>query len=183
MNRFTRDDARRLHFDAAALGAYDRALAVDRVAERVDHAAEQALADRDVHDGAGPLHGVAFRDVAVIAEDNDAHVVVFEVQRHALETAGEFDHFTGLDIVESVDASDTVTHRHARSDFGDVGLGTEIGDLFFQDGGDFRGADFHQPAPFITSFILSSWVLSEESIIRLDFDHHSADQGGVDLHR
>ena len=40
--------------------AYDRALAVDRVAEAVDDAAEQALADRHVDDGAGALDGVAF---------------------------------------------------------------------------------------------------------------------------
>ena len=38
----------------------DRALAVDRVAERVDDAAEQALADRHVDDGAGALDGRAF---------------------------------------------------------------------------------------------------------------------------
>ena len=46
--------------DQAALGGGQRALAVDRVAEAVDHAAEQALADRHVDDGAGALHRVAF---------------------------------------------------------------------------------------------------------------------------
>jgi hypothetical protein len=71
-----RDDARRLHVHAAALGRGDRALAVDGVAERVDDAAEQALADRHVHDGAGALHGLAFGDLAVGAEHHDAHVVV-----------------------------------------------------------------------------------------------------------
>jgi hypothetical protein len=35
----------------------DRALAVDRLAERVDDAAEQALADRHVDDLAGALDG------------------------------------------------------------------------------------------------------------------------------
>jgi hypothetical protein len=37
---------------AAFAAAFDRALAVDRVAERVHDAAEQALTDRHVHDGA-----------------------------------------------------------------------------------------------------------------------------------
>src|SRR3546814_11981560 len=40
-----RDDARRLHFDAHALLGLDRTLAVDRIAEAIDDAAEQALAD------------------------------------------------------------------------------------------------------------------------------------------
>jgi hypothetical protein len=57
VHRLARDDARRLDVDAAALGELDRALAVDRIAERVDDAAEQALADRNVDDGAGALDG------------------------------------------------------------------------------------------------------------------------------
>src|SRR5205823_11083191 len=36
VHRFARDDARRFHFDAAALGGFDRTLAVDWIAERVD---------------------------------------------------------------------------------------------------------------------------------------------------
>src|SRR5262249_35018820 len=35
VHRLARDDARRLDLDAAALGAFDRALAVDRIAETV----------------------------------------------------------------------------------------------------------------------------------------------------
>src|SRR5690606_26090520 len=67
-----RNDAWGLHVHAAALGGLDRALAVDGVAEGVDDAAEKALADRRVHDGARALHGLAFRDLAVGAEDHDA---------------------------------------------------------------------------------------------------------------
>src|SRR4029079_15706108 len=46
MHRLARSDAGRLHVDAASFLCADRALAVDRIAERVDHAAEQTLADR-----------------------------------------------------------------------------------------------------------------------------------------
>ena len=57
VHRLARDDARRLDFDAAALVGLDRALAVDRIAEPVDDAAEQALADGNVDDRAGALDG------------------------------------------------------------------------------------------------------------------------------
>ena len=121
----------------------DRPLAVDRVAERVDDAAEQALADRHVDDRAGALDGLAFADVAVGAEDHDADVVGLEVQRHAADAALELDHLAGLDVVEAVDAGDAVADRQHLADLGDLGLGAEILDLLLQDRGDFGGADVH----------------------------------------
>src|SRR5690606_30207990 len=106
VHRLARNDARRLHFDAAAFVRNDRALAVDRVAERIDHAAEQALAHRNVDDGAGALDAVTFADLGIGAEDHDADVVGFEVEGHALHAIGELDHLAGLDLVETVDARD-----------------------------------------------------------------------------
>ena len=120
MHRLARDDARRLHLDAAALVGDDRALAVDRVAEAVDDAAEQALADRHVDDRAGALDDVAFLDLGVRAEDHDADIVGLEVERHALHAVGELDHLAGLDIVEAVDARDAVADRQHLADFGDL---------------------------------------------------------------
>src|SRR5690606_17332246 len=140
--RLARDDAGRLDLDAHALVGLDRPLAVDRVAETVDDAAEQALADGDVDDRAGALDGVAFLDLGVRAEDHDADIVGFEVERHALHAIGELDHFTGLDIVEAVDAGDAGADRENRADLADRGVGPEIGDLVLDDLADFSGADF-----------------------------------------
>ena len=66
----------------------DRALAVDRLAERVDHAAEQRLADGDLGDPAGALDLVAFLDGLRVAEERDADVVLFEVQHQAVDRCG-----------------------------------------------------------------------------------------------
>src|SRR5690606_40284815 len=65
VNRLARQDARRLHVHAHAAVGLDWSLAVDRIAERVDDAAEQLLADWNLDDGARPLDGVAFLDAAV----------------------------------------------------------------------------------------------------------------------
>src|ERR1700716_675698 len=167
VDRFARNDAGRLDVDAHPLVGLDRALAVDRIAERVDDAAEQALADRGIDDGAGALDGLAFLDLAVGAEDHDADVVGLEVQRHAAGAVLELDHLAGLDVVEAVDAGDAVADGQHLSDFGNLGLLAEILDLVFQDRGNFRGADVHQPASFIACLIELSLVRSELSTMRL----------------
>src|SRR6202008_2620647 len=79
----------------------------------------------------------------------------------------ELDHFTGLDVVQTVDAGDTVTDGQHLSDFGDLGLLAEILDLILEDRGNFRGADVHQPASLIACLIELSLVRSELSTIRL----------------
>src|SRR5207248_806938 len=126
VHRLARDDARRLDVDALAFGRLDRAFAVERVAERVDHAAEQTLADRHVHDCAGALDGLAFLDLTVIAEDHDADIVGFEIERHAAHTVLELDHLAGLRVIEAVDAGNTVADREYLADFGDFGVLAEV---------------------------------------------------------
>src|SRR5512138_1074638 len=166
-DRLARNDAGRLDVDAHVLVGLDRTLAVDRVAQRVDDAAEQALADLRVHDGAGALDGLAFLDLAVGAENHDTDVVGFEVERHAARAVLELDHFAGLDVVQTVDAGDTVTDGQHLSDFSDLGFLAEILDLVLEDRGNFRGADVHQPASFIACLIELSLVRSELSTMRL----------------
>ena len=143
MYRLAGNDAGRLHVDAALLARLDRALAVDRVAESIDHAAEQRLADRHLDDGAGALDDVAFLDVAVVAENHDADIVDFEIERHAARAVGELDHLAGLDLVETVDAGDAVADRQHLADLGDFRLLAEILDLLLEDRGDLSGPDIH----------------------------------------
>ena len=166
VHRLARDDARRLHVGDAALGGGDRALAVDRVAEGVDHAAEQRLADGHVDDRAGALDDVALADVAVGAEDHDADVVGLEVQRHAADAAGKLDHLAGLDVVEPVDARDPVADREHPANLRDLGLLAEVLDLLLQDRGDFSGLDGHYPTSFKTFCRCASLERIELSIIR-----------------
>ena len=127
----------------------------------VDDAAEQAHADRHLDDGAGALDRVAFLDLAVGAEDHDADIVDLEIQRHAADAVLEGDHLAGLHVVEAVDAGDAVADRKHLPDFGDFRLLAEILDLLPQDGGNFRGANIHQPTSL-------SWVLTVINLVRSD---------------
>src|SRR6202042_2928189 len=149
-----------------AFCSVDRALAIDRVAERVDAPAEQLLADRHVDDRAGALHRLAFLDFPVGAENDDADVVALEIERHAARPVLEFDHFTGLDLIETVGARDAIADAEHLSDLGYMRFSAEVGDLGFEDRGNFCGADIHQPTSFMARRIALSLVFSEPSTMR-----------------
>src|SRR3954462_12873933 len=104
----------------------DRALAIERVAEGIHPPAEQALAHRDVHDRLRALDRLAFLDLAIVAEDDDADIVAFQIERHAAHAVLELDHLAGLHIVEAVDAGNAVADGEHLADFGDLGLAAEI---------------------------------------------------------
>ena len=56
---------------------------IERLAEGIDHAAQQLLAHRHLGDAAGSLHRVALADLLGVAHDGDADVVLLEVERDA----------------------------------------------------------------------------------------------------
>ncbi len=147
MHRLAGNDARRLDVGNGALGRIDGALAVDRITDGVDDAPQQALADRNINNIAGPLDDIPFADHSVIAEQHDADVVLFEVQRHALGAVGKLDHLAGLHLVQTMDAGNAVADGENRADLGDLRFGAERGDLLLQDRRNFSGPDLHLPDP------------------------------------
>ena len=180
MHRFTRDDARRFDVGDAALGRADGAFAVDGITQTVNNAAQQFVTDWHVHDGVGALDGVAFFDVTVGTEDNNTDVVGFEVQGHALNAAGEFDHFTGLNVVQTIDAGDTVTDGENATHFGHFGFLTEILDLVFQDRRNLCCLDTHLSDLF--HYILEGIELGTDRRIdhfRAHFDDKTADEAFI----
>ena len=61
----------------------DVAEAVDRVAERVDDAAQEVVADGDREDLAGTADRLALLDLVEVTEDDDADLAGVEVEREA----------------------------------------------------------------------------------------------------
>ena len=107
----------------------DRALAVERLAERVDHAADQGLADRHLEDAAGALDAVALLDERVLAEQHGADVVLFEVEHQADDVVRELEHLHGHGVPQAVDAGDAVADLEDGADLFDLDLGLVVLDL------------------------------------------------------
>ena len=121
----------------------DRALAVDRLAERVDHAAEHLVADRHRDDAAGALDDVAFLDFLELAEQHGADAFLFEVQRDAEHAVRELEHLAGHRVLDAVHARDAVADRDDAADFGDVDVDGVAADLLADDLGNLFGFDVH----------------------------------------
>src|SRR3569623_3441664 len=143
VDRFTFNHARRDLLDGRAAGGLDGALAVERVAQGVDHAAEQAGADRHFQNAAGAFHRVAFGDVFVGAEHHRADRVALQVERHAVGDAREFAHYTVQYVGQAVDADDAVGAAHHGA-FG-ARLGADLGavDTLLDEIADFRRIQLH----------------------------------------
>ena len=92
LHRLTRDHARRLELERPSLGRLDRAAPVERVAERVDDATEQRLADGDARDLAGAAGRLALAHLLPLAEERGADVVLLEVEGEAGDAVLELEH-------------------------------------------------------------------------------------------
>ena len=124
LHRLALDDARGLVLGrAASRVVLDLALAVERVAERVDDPPEQLLADRDVEQALGPLDRVALDDLLPLAEQHRADVVGLEVQREPGDVVRQLEHLERHAVLEAVDAADAVGDRQHRADLGQIGAG------------------------------------------------------------
>ncbi len=141
------DDAGRLRLDLARHLRVDRALAVERIAEGVDDAADELRTDRHFEHAPGAADLVAFAELEIIAEDDGADVVLFEIEREGGDRfagLGRFDleHLAGHRLGETVDAGDAVLHFEERPDLFDIEF-LEVGrfDLAEEDVLDFAGAE------------------------------------------
>ena len=115
-DRAPADDPGRELFDGIRRVARDRALAVERRAERVDDASEQALADRDLQQLARAADLVAFLERRVVAEDDDADFGLVERQREAGDAVTEIDHLVQHHVRQPFDSGDAVADLADRPD-------------------------------------------------------------------
>ena len=125
------NDARRRAFDRARLACRDRALAVDRLAQRIDNAAEHGLAHRHLDDAVCAFYRVALTDILIRTQDNGADQILLQVLRHAVYAARKLEQLAGHAVFQTVDVGDAVTDRHDRADVGQLDLALVVRDLLF----------------------------------------------------
>ncbi len=135
LHRLTRYHARRHPFDRAPLGKGDRALPIDRVAKRIDHAAQQALAYRHRDNATGTPDLLAFLNCLIGAQDDHADGVLFEVGGHAHHPVGELHQLAVHHPLQAIDVGNAVTYFDHGADAYCFGLLFEMLDLIF----DYRG--------------------------------------------
>jgi len=46
----------------------------------------------------------------IVTEDDNTNIISFQVEGHTLDTGGELDHLTGLDLGETENSGDTITN-------------------------------------------------------------------------
>ena len=146
MHRLAADDARSLELDRAHALGLDRALAVDRHAQRVDDAAEQTLARRHVHNATSGVNLVVFLDCGDIAEKNGADFIFLEVLDQTVNglaaLTDEFQQLTGHRALEAVDTCNTVADLDDRPDLTRVNTHLEVRQLLAQGLVDGLSGDF-----------------------------------------
>src|SRR5690606_18998430 len=106
--RLTPDHARSHFLDSVGGLGIDRTLAVDRIAQGIDHATQQFRTDRHFQDAAGALGAHAFGQGGVGTQHHGTDGVLLQVQCHAVDAARELDHFAVHDVGQTVDTHDAV---------------------------------------------------------------------------
>src|SRR5690606_38508295 len=126
----------------AAFDASDLAETVDRVAERIDNAAEVAFAYGNREHLAGASNGLALCNVGEFTEHNNANLILFKVLGKAQGAVCEAHELVRHDAGETSDVGDTVSSIDNGADLGLLCLlGLVRGRKVFQRIANLIGAD------------------------------------------
>merc|ERR1719468_400394 len=145
------DNTGGLETDTELVLSYKRALAVNGGSQSVNNTAQQLSSDRNVDNSASTLDNIAFLDQLIVTENDNTDVIGLQVKGHTLQSGAEFHHLLGLNVLEAIDTSNTVTNaQHTASLLKVSGRGSTK-DSVLQDGADLsRGRSLSPPnlSPF-----------------------------------
>merc|ERR1740123_633296 len=136
LDRLSGDDAGGLQSNPVPLLAADGALAVNGVTQSINDTSKDLVTNGDIHNGSSSLDNVSLLDELVITEHDNTNVVRLQVKGHALESRAELHHLLGLDVLETIDTSDTISNGEHTACLLKVDGGGGAEDSLLEDGGD-----------------------------------------------
>ncbi len=116
---------RRLNLQRATNVGLDVSAAVDRLAERIDDAPQEPVADGHRQHFAGALDLLALFDLLEVTQDHRADAVLVEVERDAEDPARELEQLLGHDRGQAFDVRDAVPGVDDGTDLFAGGVGGE----------------------------------------------------------
>src|SRR5215213_3376771 len=120
LDRLAPDDARGHYLHGKGLSRLDLTFGVHRASEGVYDPAEHALAYRNAGQPLGAPYRITLLDVGIVASDDNADVVLLQVERQACDLLSrgvlEFHHLLVHDVGKAVDARDAVPDLEYLSD-------------------------------------------------------------------
>ena len=119
----------------------DLAHSVQRLSERIHHAADHPFSHIDGSDAAQPADRHTLLHLVGGTEKHGAHVVLLKVHHHALHTGVELQQLAGLGVHQAVDAGNPVAHLEHLAGLFEVDGGIYVFQLSEQDVGNLAGLD------------------------------------------
>merc|ERR1719270_1945164 len=140
LDRLSGDNTRGLQTNSVSLLAGDGTLTINGVTQSVNNTSKDLHTNWNVDDGSGSLDDVSFLDQLVITKDDNTNVVRLQVESHALQSGAELHHLFGLDVLETIDTSNTVSNGQDTSSFLQIDGGGGSKNSLLEDGGDFTSS-------------------------------------------
>ncbi len=128
------NDTRRRLLNGTIVICDDAAVAVDGLAQGIDHTAQEAVTHRNTGAFTGSDAPAAFYDIAFIIKKDDTHAIPGNVLHHALHAVVKQDHLTIHGMIQAVHLHNAVTHGDDKADFPFLRLQIEVGNGIPQDG-------------------------------------------------
>merc|ERR1740131_170858 len=137
LDRLSGDDTGGFKTNTELLLGVQGTFAVNGLTQSINNTAKEGIANGYVDNSTGTLHNIALLDQLVITEYDNTNVVGLQVKGHTFETGAEFHHLLCLDVLKTIDTSDTVTNAQHTASFLKVSSWGGSQDSVLQDGADF----------------------------------------------
>ena len=122
VDRLSGDDTRSLKLNTLFLIGLNRAKTINGVTKGVDNTAKHALTNWDIDNGTSSLDNITFLDLSIVTKDDNTNIISLQVKGHTLDTGGELNHLSGLNLHETEYTSDTITNGNNSTKFFEVSL-------------------------------------------------------------